>query len=72
MPLNTRTKIKRSRESLILLIGLFCLFALLLGQLVKTSIKTITRKSRTNLVRKESLRDDIKTRKDNAGLGSHL
>jgi hypothetical protein len=67
-----RIRIKQSRESLIFLIGLFYFFALLLDQLVRTSIRIITRKSRTNLATREFLRDDIEIRRGNAGLGFHL
>jgi hypothetical protein len=35
-------------------------------------MRTITRKSRTNLTRREFLRGGIKTRKDNAGLDFYL
>jgi hypothetical protein len=69
---HTKTRIKQSRESLILLIGLPYLFALLLSQLMRTNMRIITRKNRTNLARRELLRGDTKIRKGNAGLGSHL
>jgi hypothetical protein len=35
-------------------------------------MKIIIRKNRTNLARKEFLRDNIKIRRDNADLDSHL
>ncbi len=38
----------------------------------KTSIRIIIRKNRTNLARREFLRDNIKTRRGNASLDSHL
>jgi hypothetical protein len=53
------------------MIGLSYLFPLLLGQLVRTSIRIITRKSRTILVRREFLRNSTKTRKGSVSLDSY-